>query len=94
MTEVIQQQEQQQIYKYTLYVGFPGDSVVKNPPANAEATGSIPGWGRSPGEENGNSVQYSYLGDPMDRQKGHAVYGVAKVRHDLVTKQKQIHFMY
>ena len=30
----------------------------------------------------------------MDRQKGHAVYGVAKVRHDLVTKQKQIHFMY
>jgi len=30
----------------------------------------------------------------MDRQKGHAVYGGAKVRHDLVTKQEQIHFMY
>ena len=34
--------------------GFPGDSMVKNPPANAGDTGSIPGWGRSPGEGNGN----------------------------------------
>ena len=32
-------------------LGFPGGSVVKNPPANAEDTGSIPGLGRSPGEE-------------------------------------------
>ena len=39
--------------------GFPGGSVVKNPPANAEAAGdvgSIPGSGRSPGEGNGKSV--------------------------------------
>ena len=36
--------------------GFPGGSVVKNPPANAGDTGSIPGLGRSPGEGNGNSL--------------------------------------
>ena len=35
-------------------MGFPGDSVVKNSPASAEDVGSIPGSGRSPGEENGN----------------------------------------
>ena len=35
-------------------MGFPGDSVVKNPPANAGDTGSIPGLGRSPGEKIGN----------------------------------------
>ena len=47
--------------------GFPGDSVVKNLPANAGDTGSIPGWGRFPGEGNGNPFQYSCLGSPMDR---------------------------
>ena len=44
--------------------GFPGGSVVKNPPANAGDTGdsgSIPGLGRSPGGGNGNSLQYSCL---------------------------------
>ena len=43
---------------------FSGDSVVKNPPANAEDTGdlgSIPGFGRSPGGGNGNSLQYSCM---------------------------------
>ena len=38
--------------------GFPGGSVVKNPPANAGDDGSIPGSGRSPGEGNGNLFQY------------------------------------
>ena len=38
---------------------FPGDSVVKNPPANAEDTSLIPGLGRSPGKGNGNLLQYS-----------------------------------
>ena len=50
--------------------GFPGGSVVKNLPANAGDTGdtgSIPGSGRSPGEGNGNPLQYSYLENPMDR---------------------------
>ena len=42
--------------------------VVKNPPPNAGDMGSIPGWGRSLGEENGNPLQYSYLGNPMDRE--------------------------
>ena len=47
--------------------GFPGGSVIKNPPANAGNVGSIPGLGRSSGEENGNPLQYSYLGNPMDK---------------------------
>ena len=50
-----------------LYSGFPGGSVIKNPPANAGNVGSIPGLGRSSGEENGNPLQYSYLGNPMDK---------------------------
>ena len=37
-------------------MGFPGGSVVKNPPANAGDMGFIPGSGRSPGEENGNPL--------------------------------------
>ena len=44
--------------------------VVKNPPTNVGDLGdmsSISGSGRSPGEGNGNSLQYSYLGNPMDR---------------------------
>ena len=41
--------------------------MVMNPPGNAGDTGSIPGLRRSPGEGNGNSLQYSYLGNPMDR---------------------------
>ena len=41
--------------------------MVKNPPAKAENVGSIPGLGRSPGERNGNPLQYSCLGNTMDR---------------------------
>jgi len=48
-------------------MGFPGNSVVKNPLANAGDAGSIPGSGRSPGGEHGNPLQYSYLENPMDR---------------------------
>ena len=48
-------------------LGFPGGSVVKNPPANAGNMGSIPGSGRSPGEENSNPFQYSCLGNPKER---------------------------
>ena len=47
--------------------GFPGGSVVKNPPANAGDMGSIPGSGRSPGARNGNPLQYSCLENPMER---------------------------
>jgi len=47
----------------------------------------IPGSGRSPGERNGNPLQYSCLENPMDRGAWQAtVHGVARVRHDLATK--------
>ena len=42
--------------------------MVKNPFARAGDVGSIPGSGKFPGEGNGNSVQYSCLGNPMDRR--------------------------
>ena len=44
-----------------VFLGFPGGSVVKKPPANAEDMSSIPGLGRSPGEGNANPLQYSCL---------------------------------
>ena len=52
------------------FVGFPGGSVVKNPPANARDMGWIPESGRSSGEGNGNPLQYSCLEDPMDGEHG------------------------
>ena len=55
-------------------------TVVKNLPASAREegnTGSITGSGRSPGGENGNPLQYSCLGNSMDRRAWQA-YGVAK----------------
>ena len=59
--------------------GFPCGSVVKNLLANAGDAGSIPGSGRSHGEGNGNPLQYSYLGNPMDRRVWRdTVHGVAK----------------
>ena len=45
-------------------VGFPGGSVVKNPTPNAGGAGLVPGSRR---EGNGNPLQYSCLGNPMDR---------------------------
>ena len=58
---------------------FPGGSVVKNLPANTGDTGSIPGLRRSPGEGNGNPLQYSCLGNFMVRGAWRAtVHGVAK----------------
>ena len=59
--------------------GFPGGSVVKNPPANPGDVGSVPGSGRSPGEVNGNPLQYSCLENPMDIGAWQAtVQGVTK----------------
>ena len=46
--------------------GFPGGSVVKNPPANEGDVGSVSQLGRSPGEGHGNPFQYSCLENPMD----------------------------
>ena len=47
---------------------FPGGSVVKNLPANTGDMSSIPGSGRSPGEGNGNPLQYSCLENLIDRR--------------------------
>ena len=59
--------------------GFPGGSEVKASAWNAGDPGSIPGWGRSPGEGNGNPLQYYCLKNPMDRGAWQAtVHGVAK----------------
>ena len=53
--------------------------TAKNSPVNAGDVGSIPGSGRAPGEENGNSFQYSCLVNPMDREAWQAVvHGLTK----------------
>ena len=57
------------MYKY-VYKGFPDGTMIKNLPANsgdARDEGSVSGSGRSPGEGNGNPLQYSCLENPMDR---------------------------
>jgi len=56
--------------------------VVKNLPANAGDMGLIPGSGISPGEGNGNLLQYSCLGNPMDRGAWWAaVHGISEEFH-------------
>jgi len=61
---------------------FPGGSVVKNLPAIAGDVSLIPGLGRSPGEGNGNPLQYSCLGNPMDRGTWWAtVHVIERVGH-------------
>ena len=67
---------------------FPGGSVVKTLPAKEGDAGSVPAWGRSFAEGNGNPLQYSCLGNLIDRGAWQAaVHGVARTRNDLVTKQ-------
>ena len=69
----------------TVATGFPDGAVVKNLPANAGHSGSIRGSGRSSGEGNGNPLQYSCLGNPMDRGAWKAPggsLGSQKVGHD------------
>ena len=56
-------------------LGFPGESDGKESACKAGDPGSIPGWGRSPGEGNGHPLQYSCLENFMDR-------GSQRVRHD------------
>ena len=60
--------ESREIIRMRENMGFPGCSVVKNLPANAGDKGSIPGWGSSSGEGNGNSLQYSCLENPMTKE--------------------------
>ena len=74
-------------------VGFPGGSVGKESACNAgdclqcRRPRFDPSVGRFPGEGNGNPLQHSCLGNPMDRGAWWAtVHGVTRVRHDLATK--------
>ena len=63
--------------------------MVKNQPSNAGDPGSVPGFGRSPGEGNGNPPQYSCLGNPMDREAWRAtVHAVS----ELDMTEKLTHF--
>ena len=68
---------------YVLW-GFLPSSVGKAFACNEGDLGLIPGLGRSPGEGNGNPLQYSCLENPMDRGAWWAtVRGISRVRHDL-----------
>ena len=66
-------------FPYAWAPGFPHGSVVENQPDNARNVGSIPGSGRSPREGNGNPLQHSCLGNPMDRGAWQGtIHGVAE----------------
>ena len=71
-------------------LGFSGGSVIKNLPANAgdaRDMGSITELGRSPGGGNGNLLQYSCLGKPMEEEPGELQsMGSQRGRHDLATE--------
>ena len=69
------------LFDYTSFQGFPGGAVVKNSPTKAGDVGSIPESERTPGEGNGNPLQYSCLENPMDGGAWWAtVQGVTKSR--------------
>ena len=74
-----------------IHESFPGGSEGKASACKAGDLGLIPGCGRSPGEGNGNPLQYSCLENPMDRVAWWAtVHGVAKSR----TRQSDFTFFY
>ena len=69
------------LYILTFYWASPSGLAVKNLPANAGDANLILGSGRSPGEGNGNPLQYSCLENPMDREAWRAtVHGVTQSR--------------
>ena len=74
-----------------MHMGFPGASVVKNPPANAGDVGSIPGSGRSSGRGNGNPLQCSCLENPTGKGAWWATVHGVTVRHNGATKQQYMH---
>ena len=68
-------------------MGVHGSSAGKESACNAEDPGFTPGLGRSPGEGNGNTLQYSCLENPMNRGTWQAtVREVARTGHNLATK--------
>ena len=65
--------------------------AVKSPPASSgdvRGMGSIPEWGRFPGERSGNPLQSPVLENPMDRGTLATVLGITRVERDLATKQQ------
>ena len=77
------------LYRGVMLLGFPGGSVVKNSPANAGDMGLITGPARSPGEGNGNPLQYSCLRIPWTEESGgYCPWGHKRVGHNLATKTK------
>ena len=77
---------------YAIKWGSPGGSVVKNPPASEGDSGLILGLGRSPGEGNGNPLQFSFLPGKYHGQRslvGYSPWGHKRVGHDVETKQQQ-----
>ena len=78
------------VFVYILQPTFPAGSVSKESACNAGDPGSIPGLGRSPGEGNGNLLQYSCLVNSMDRRVWWAtVHGDTKRR----TRLSDFHFL-
>ena len=81
MTEAVALWQLRQAVSKQLWfiMGFPGGLAGKESACNAEYLGLIPGLGRSPGEGNGNPLQYSCLENSMDRGAWQAtVHGIAK----------------
>ena len=70
--------------------GFPGGSEVKASVCNAGDLGLIPGLERSPGEGNGNPLQYSCLENPMDGEPG----GLQSTGHKESNTTQRLHFHY
>ena len=66
-------------------MGFPGVSDSKESAGNVEDLGLIPGLGRSPGEGNGNPLQYSCLENSMDRGAWQAAVWGRRVGHNSAT---------
>ena len=65
--------------------------VKKNPSVNAGNSGSVRRWKRSPGEGNGNPLQYYCLENSIDRgaPKGYSPWGRKRVGHNLATKPRK-----
>ena len=71
-------------------MGFPGGSVVKNPPANAGNADWTPGLGRFPGGGNGNPTRVLAWKIPWTEEPGGLQFlGLQRVRHDLATEHAQ-----
>ena len=72
------------LWAFFFFLGFPGGSEGEVSAYNTGDLGSISGWGRSPGEGNGNPFQYSCLENTMDGEAWWAtVHGITKSRTQL-----------